>query len=90
MFAVLSDYVDHQLDPAMCAELKAHLDSCKPCIGYLAPGRNGPPTEAAPRSADRSEGRGPNQEKAAAGHRDRLRKLICQVSCVTDFPSQLL
>jgi RNA polymerase sigma-70 factor (ECF subfamily) len=36
MFAVLSDYLDHELDPAMCAELEAHLDSCKPCIGYLA------------------------------------------------------
>lgn len=36
MFAVLSEYLDHQLDPAMCAELEAHLNGCKPCVGYLA------------------------------------------------------
>lgn len=36
MFAVLSEYLDHQLDPAMCAELEAHLEGCKPCVGYLA------------------------------------------------------
>jgi RNA polymerase sigma-70 factor (ECF subfamily) len=36
MFAVLSDYLDRELDPAMCAKLEAHLDGCKPCVGYLA------------------------------------------------------
>jgi len=36
MFAVLSEYLDRQLDPAVCAELETHLDACKPCIGYLA------------------------------------------------------
>ena len=36
MFAVLSDYLDRELDPALCAKLEAHLEGCKPCVGYLA------------------------------------------------------
>jgi len=36
MFAALSDYLDRELDPAMCAKLEAHLEGCKPCVGYLA------------------------------------------------------
>lgn len=35
MFAALSDYLDRELDPAMCAKLEAHLAGCEPCIGYL-------------------------------------------------------
>jgi RNA polymerase sigma-70 factor (ECF subfamily) len=36
MFAVLSEYLDRELDPALCAKLEAHLEGCKPCVGYLA------------------------------------------------------
>jgi RNA polymerase sigma-70 factor (ECF subfamily) len=36
MFAALSDYLDRELDPAMCAKLEAHLAGCEPCVGYLA------------------------------------------------------
>ena len=36
MFAALSAYLDRELDPALCGELEAHLDGCKPCVGYLA------------------------------------------------------
>jgi len=36
MFAALSDYLDRELDPAMCAKIEAHLAGCKPCVGYLA------------------------------------------------------
>jgi len=36
IFAALSAYLDCELDPALCTELEAHLDSCKPCVGYLA------------------------------------------------------
>jgi RNA polymerase sigma-70 factor (ECF subfamily) len=36
MFAALSGYLDRELDPALCAKLEAHLEDCKPCVGYLA------------------------------------------------------
>ncbi len=36
IFAALSDYLDRELDPALCAKLEAHLAGCKPCVGYLA------------------------------------------------------
>ena len=36
MFAALSEYLDRELDPTLCAELEAHLGGCKPCVGYLA------------------------------------------------------
>ncbi len=36
LFAALSDYLDHQIDPRLCARLEAHLDGCAPCQAYLA------------------------------------------------------
>ncbi len=36
LFARLSDYLDHELDPETCAKLEAHLDGCAPCKVYLA------------------------------------------------------
>jgi len=36
LFARLSDYIDHQVDPGVCARLEAHLDDCAPCQAYLA------------------------------------------------------
>jgi RNA polymerase sigma-70 factor (ECF subfamily) len=36
LFARLSDYIDHQIDPGVCARLDTHLDGCAPCKAYLA------------------------------------------------------
>ena len=36
LFARLSDYIDHEIDPATCAKLEAHLADCAPCKAYLA------------------------------------------------------
>jgi RNA polymerase sigma-70 factor (ECF subfamily) len=36
LFAALSDYLDHQIEPGLCAKLEAHLDGCAPCQAYLA------------------------------------------------------
>ncbi len=36
LFARLSDYLDHEIDPATCAKLEAHLADCAPCRAYLA------------------------------------------------------
>ena len=35
LFAALSDYLDHQIDPKFCAQLEAHLEGCAPCQAYL-------------------------------------------------------
>ena len=34
MFARLSDYLDGELAPALCDELRAHLDGCTPCEAF--------------------------------------------------------
>ncbi len=36
LFARLSDYLDHEIDPQTCARLESHLDGCAPCKAYLA------------------------------------------------------
>jgi len=36
LFATLSDYLDQEIDPALCAKLEAHLEGCPPCKVYLA------------------------------------------------------
>lgn len=36
LFALLSDYIDQELDPALCSEIKTHFGSCAPCEAYLA------------------------------------------------------
>ena len=36
LFARLSDYIDHQIDPGVCERLETHLDGCAPCQAYLA------------------------------------------------------
>lgn len=35
LFALLSEYVDNELNPATCAEIEGHLRGCQPCIGFL-------------------------------------------------------
>ncbi len=34
-FAMLSEYLDHELTAETCAELEAHLADCPPCIDFL-------------------------------------------------------
>ena len=36
LFATLSDYIDHELDPSLCANLERHMGDCMPCQAYLA------------------------------------------------------
>jgi anti-sigma factor RsiW len=35
MFAQLSEYIDNELDPGICAGLEEHLDDCPPCRAFL-------------------------------------------------------
>ena len=35
MFAELSDYLDDELDPSLCAELEKHMNGCEPCKAFL-------------------------------------------------------
>jgi len=73
MFAALSDYLDHELDPAMCAKLEAHLDGCKPCVGYLAS------LEETVRRLKRHRTR-PVDSKVAAQIRKKLLRTLVTVS----------
>jgi RNA polymerase sigma-70 factor, ECF subfamily len=36
LFALLSDYIDQQIDPSLCADVEGHLGNCSPCKAYLA------------------------------------------------------
>jgi RNA polymerase sigma-70 factor (ECF subfamily) len=36
LFALLSDYLDQQIDPSLCADVEDHLSDCSPCQAYLA------------------------------------------------------
>ncbi len=36
LFTLLSDYIDQQVDPSICAEMEGHLGDCAPCKAYLA------------------------------------------------------
>lgn len=31
----LSEYLDQEVDPAVCAEIEGHLDDCPPCRDFL-------------------------------------------------------
>ena len=35
IFALLSEYLDHQLPPADCDELEQHIRSCEPCVAFV-------------------------------------------------------
>jgi anti-sigma factor RsiW len=35
MFEKLSEYLDGELDPALCAEAESHLEDCPPCQKFL-------------------------------------------------------
>ncbi len=36
LFALLSDYLDQEIDPSLCHHLEGHLGDCSPCKAYLA------------------------------------------------------
>jgi RNA polymerase sigma-70 factor (ECF subfamily) len=36
LFAALSDYLDQEIDPALCSQLERHLGDCSPCQAYLS------------------------------------------------------
>jgi len=36
MFAELSEYLDDELNPALCEQLEAHLDDCEPCQAFVS------------------------------------------------------
>ena len=36
IFARLSEYLDRDLDPALCEHIEEHLDGCPPCLAFLA------------------------------------------------------
>lgn len=31
----LSEYIDEEIDPAVCDEIEAHMAGCSPCIAFL-------------------------------------------------------
>jgi anti-sigma factor (TIGR02949 family) len=35
VFALLSEYLDHELSAETCEEIEAHLAGCAPCIEFL-------------------------------------------------------
>jgi predicted anti-sigma-YlaC factor YlaD len=35
VFALLSEYLDEELNPESCEEIKKHLEGCPPCIEFL-------------------------------------------------------
>jgi RNA polymerase sigma-70 factor, ECF subfamily len=36
LFALLSDYIDQDIDPSLCKNVESHLGDCTPCKAYLA------------------------------------------------------
>jgi RNA polymerase sigma-70 factor (ECF subfamily) len=36
LFALLSDYIDQEIDPSLCADVEGHFGDCSPCKAYLA------------------------------------------------------
>ena len=35
LFAMLSRYIDADLQPETCAEIERHLQGCEPCVAFL-------------------------------------------------------
>lgn len=35
LFACLSEYLDGELDPGLCADVEGHLEDCPPCQAFL-------------------------------------------------------
>lgn len=31
----LSEYIDRDLDPAICRHIDAHMKGCKPCVAFI-------------------------------------------------------
>lgn len=35
MLKHLSDYLDRDLDPALCRHIDSHMKGCKPCVAFI-------------------------------------------------------
>ncbi|MCX5794858.1 MAG: zf-HC2 domain-containing protein [Elusimicrobia bacterium] len=35
MLRHLSDYLDRDLDPAICRHIDSHMKGCKPCVAFI-------------------------------------------------------
>ena len=35
VFARLSEYLDHELPDGTCDEIRAHIESCPPCVEFI-------------------------------------------------------
>ncbi|HHN74510.1 MAG TPA: anti-sigma factor [Acidobacteria bacterium] len=35
IFALLSEYLDEELDASICSQLEEHLEDCPPCVDFL-------------------------------------------------------
>ncbi len=35
VFAILSQYLDHELPDEVCAEIDAHISGCPPCVKFV-------------------------------------------------------
>ncbi|MDQ7006539.1 MAG: zf-HC2 domain-containing protein [Acidobacteriota bacterium] len=35
IFAMLSEYLDEELDASVCSRLEEHLEDCPPCVEFL-------------------------------------------------------
>lgn len=35
LFARLSEYLDDELDPGLCAAIDSHLGGCPPCVAFM-------------------------------------------------------
>jgi hypothetical protein len=35
IFAMLSEYLDHELPPNLCDEIEQHIEGCAPCVEFV-------------------------------------------------------
>lgn len=35
IFEKLGDYIDHELDDDICAEIESHIKDCEPCVAFI-------------------------------------------------------
>jgi RNA polymerase sigma-70 factor (ECF subfamily) len=61
LFAMLSEYLDHELPDSICHEIDAHISSCPPCVQFVESLRK---TVSLCRSLDPGAPSGPLQREA--------------------------
>jgi anti-sigma factor (TIGR02949 family) len=69
MLQHLSDYIDRDLDAALCQHIDSHMKGCKPCIAFI-------------NTLRKTVGVLKRQPRAAlpAGLRSRLRKRLARIA----------